>query len=51
VTPYAELQVTTNFSFLRGASHAEELARVALALGIRAIGVTDRNPWCCLVHF
>ena len=43
MTPYAELQVTTNFSFLRGASHAEELARVALALGIRAIGVTDRN--------
>jgi error-prone DNA polymerase len=43
VTPYAELQVTTNFTFLRGASHAEELATVAAALGIRAIGITDRN--------
>jgi error-prone DNA polymerase len=40
---YAELQATTNFSFLRGASHAEELALAAEALGLTAIGVTDRN--------
>ena len=40
---YAELQVTTNFSFLQGASHAEELALAAVGLGYRAIAVTDRN--------
>ncbi|MBM3515254.1 MAG: error-prone DNA polymerase [Alphaproteobacteria bacterium] len=42
-TAYAELQVTTNFSFLRGASHPEELAATAAALGHTAIAVTDRN--------
>jgi error-prone DNA polymerase len=41
--PYAELQVTTNYSFLRGASHVEELLVTAKALGLAAIGVTDRN--------
>jgi len=40
---YAELQVTTNFSFLQGASHPEELAHTAARLGYRAIGVTDHN--------
>jgi error-prone DNA polymerase len=40
---YAELQVTTNFSFLRGASHAEELVVEAKQLGLEAIAVTDRN--------
>ena len=40
---YAELQVTTNFSFLRGASHGEELVAQAKALGLSAIAVTDRN--------
>ena len=40
---YAELQVTTNFSFLRGASHGEELVAQARALGLAAIAVTDRN--------
>jgi error-prone DNA polymerase len=40
---YAELQVTTNFSFLRGASHPEELAARAAALGLTALAVTDRN--------
>ena len=37
--PYAELQVTTNYSFLRGASHVEELLVTAKALGLAAIGV------------
>ncbi len=41
--PYAELQVTTNYSFLRGASHVEELLAAAKALGLAAIGVTDRG--------
>src|SRR5688572_13249624 len=40
---YAELQVTTNFSFLRGASHGEELVAQARALGLEAMAVTDRN--------
>ncbi|MDQ2801310.1 MAG: error-prone DNA polymerase, partial [Pseudomonadota bacterium] len=40
---YAELQVTTNYSFLRGASHVEELLVQAKALGLPALGVTDRN--------
>ena len=40
---YAELQVTTNFSFLRGASHADEFVAQAKALGLDAIAVTDRN--------
>jgi error-prone DNA polymerase len=42
-TSYAELQVTTNFSFLRGASHGEELVAQARALGLSAIAITDRN--------
>ena len=41
--PYAELQVTTNYSFLRGASHVEELVATARAFGLSAIGVTDHN--------
>src|SRR5688500_13663036 len=40
---YAELDVTTNFSFLRGASHADELVLQAARLGHRAIAVTDLN--------
>ena len=40
---YAELAVTTNFSFLRGASHPEELVRQAVALGLTGIGIADRN--------
>lgn len=40
---YAELQVTTHFSFLRGASSAQELFETAKALGIEALGVVYRN--------
>jgi error-prone DNA polymerase len=40
---YAELAVTTNFSFLRGASHPEELVACAKRLGLTGIGVADRN--------
>ncbi len=40
---YAELQVTTNFTFLEGGSHAEELVATAKARGLSAIAVTDRN--------
>ncbi|MBV8837421.1 MAG: PHP domain-containing protein, partial [Alphaproteobacteria bacterium] len=41
--PYAELAVTTNFSFLRGASHPQEYVRQAIALGLAGIGIADRN--------
>ncbi len=40
---YAELQVTTNYSFLRGASYPHELVAAAKLLGHSAIAVTDRN--------
>ena len=47
---YAELQVATNFSFLYGASHAEELVAHAKALGLYAIAVTDRNTLAGVVR-
>ncbi|MFN0218632.1 MAG: error-prone DNA polymerase [Hyphomicrobium sp.] len=50
MTRYAELQTITNFSFLRGASHAEELVAQAKALGIEAIGVADRNTLAGVVR-
>ncbi|MEP7004338.1 MAG: error-prone DNA polymerase [Sphingomonas bacterium] len=40
---YSELQVTTHFSFLRGASSSEELFATAVHLGLPALGITDRN--------
>ena len=43
MTPYVELQVTSNYSFLRGASHAHELAHQAKVLGHEAIAIADRN--------
>ncbi|MFJ1292650.1 error-prone DNA polymerase [Paracoccus yeei] len=43
MTRYAELQVTSQFSFLRGASSAEELFATAALMGIEALAVTDRN--------
>ena len=47
---YAELQVTTHFSFLRGASSAEELFSTAAVLGIPALGVVDRNSLAGIVR-
>jgi error-prone DNA polymerase len=47
---YAELQVTTNFSFLRGASHPEELVVQAGALGLAGLAVTDRNSLAGVVR-
>src|SRR5665213_1106065 len=40
---YAELQVTSNFSFLRGGSHPEELVNRAADLGYTKIAITDCN--------
>ena len=38
---YAELHCLSNFSFLRGASHPEELVERAGALGYAALALTD----------
>ncbi|HSV03861.1 MAG TPA: PHP domain-containing protein, partial [Phenylobacterium sp.] len=50
MTRYAELQASSNFSFLRGASHPHELVAGAAALGIEAIGVCDRNSLAGVVR-
>ena len=47
---YAELQVTSDFSFLRGASDAEHLFATAAALGIEALGVVDLNSVAGIVR-
>src|SRR5579883_249103 len=47
---YAELQVTSNYSFLRGASHPHELVEQAASLGHKAIAVTDRNTLAGVVR-
>lgn len=47
---YAELAVASNFSFLRGASHADELVLAAKAQGLAAIGVADRNTLAGVVR-
>jgi len=47
---HAELQITSNFSFLRGASHPDELAKQAAALGYAAIAITDRNSFAGIVR-
>ncbi|SBV34646.1 Error-prone DNA polymerase [uncultured Sphingopyxis sp.] len=40
---FAELVAATNYSFLRGASHPHEMVAQALALGMKGIGIADRN--------
>src|SRR4051794_10458153 len=47
---YAELHCKTNFSFLEGASHPDELVRRAAELGYRALAVTDRNSLAGVVR-
>ncbi|QJU59353.1 error-prone DNA polymerase [Sphingomonas sp. AP4-R1] len=47
---YAELQVTTHFSFLRGASSCEELFAAAAMLDVPALGVVDRNSVAGMVR-
>lgn len=47
---YAELQVTSHFSFLRGVSSCEELFAQAAALGIDALGIADRNSLAGIVR-
>lgn len=47
---YTELQITTNFSFLRGGSHPEEMVEQALALGYTEIAITDHNTLAGIVR-
>jgi DNA polymerase III alpha subunit len=47
---YAELHCQTNFSFLEGASHADELVRRASDLGYSALAVTDRESLAGIVR-
>ena len=50
MTRYVELQAASNYSFLRGASHPGELAHTAHALGVEALGITDRNSLAGVVR-
>jgi error-prone DNA polymerase len=50
MSAYAELAVTTNFSFLRGASHPREMVEAADELGQIAIGIADRNSFAGVVR-
>lgn len=47
---YAELVCATNFSFLRGASHAEDLVNRAADLGLHALAVADRHTLAGVVR-
>ncbi|MBV8850055.1 MAG: error-prone DNA polymerase [Methylobacteriaceae bacterium] len=47
---YAELAVATNFSFLRGASHPEELVAAAITIKLAGIGIADRNSLAGVVR-
>ena len=50
-TPYAELHCHSNFSFLDGASHPEELAEEAARLGLEALAITDHDGFYGVVRF
>jgi error-prone DNA polymerase len=50
VSAYAEFGAATNFSFLRGASHPEEMVEQAAVLGLAGIGIADRNSLAGVVR-
>jgi error-prone DNA polymerase len=50
MTGYTELHCLTNFSFLRGASHPDELVAQAQALGLAGLGITDINSLAGVVR-
>ncbi|MDP6602778.1 MAG: error-prone DNA polymerase [Rhodospirillales bacterium] len=50
MTAYAELQASSNFSFLRGASHPDKLVARAAELGHGAIAIADRNTLAGVVR-
>jgi error-prone DNA polymerase len=49
-TGYAEIGITTNFSFLRGGSHPQAYVHQAAILGLPAIGIADRNTLAGVVR-
>jgi error-prone DNA polymerase len=48
--PWAEIAATSNYTFLRGGSHPEELVERAAALGYKAIGVCDTNTLAGIIR-
>ena len=48
--PFAELSVTSNFTFLTGASHPEEMMRRAAELGLPALAIADENSVAGIVR-
>jgi error-prone DNA polymerase len=50
MTAFAEIAATTNFSFLRGASHPSEMVESAAKLDYAAIGIADRNSLAGVVR-
>src|SRR5262249_16519476 len=50
IPDYVELQVTSDFPFVRGASHPGELVAEAVRLGHRAIAITDRTSLAGVVR-
>ncbi|HUR72953.1 MAG TPA: PHP domain-containing protein, partial [Sporichthya sp.] len=49
--PYAELHAHTNFSFLDGASHPEEMVEEAVRLGLSGLAITDHDGFYGVVRF
>jgi len=47
---YTELQITSNFSFLRGGSHPHELVEQAALLGYKEVAITDQNTLAGVVR-
>src|ERR1700758_4939065 len=50
MTEYAEIGITTNFSFLRGGSHPQDYVHQASVLGLAAIGIADHNTLAGIVR-
>src|SRR6476469_1432011 len=48
--PFAELSITSNFTFLTGGSHPQEYALRAIELGLPAFAIADRNSVAGLVR-
>src|SRR5215213_7965566 len=51
VVEYAELHAHSNFSFLDGASHPEEMVEEAVTLGLSALALTDHDGFYGVVRF
>ena len=47
---FAELAITSNFTFLTGGSHPQEYARRAAELGLAAFAIADRNSVAGIVR-